>query len=123
MAAGLPLSSPEQLVLQVGDRFRAGQAVAGKMRHQVQIERQFLAGELLEQGQHEPAVAGGDEIVGVLDAGKNALQVGQHADRVILEPGRELLGRDGGEDGHRMADYRFSCASRSAAAGSKPRFS
>ena len=99
----LAVELTQQFVLQVGDRLGAGQAVAGKMRHQVEVERQFLAGELLEQGQHELAVRGGDEIIGVLDPRQNAVQIGEHADRVIAEPGRELFRRNGGEDGHERA--------------------
>jgi len=38
------------------------------MRHQVQVERQLVRAEYLEQRQHETAVAGGDEVVGVFDA-------------------------------------------------------
>ena len=75
--------------------------MTGKVCHEIYVERQFPAGEFLEQRQHEAAVGCGDKIVGILDTREDALQIGQHANRVIPEPGGKLFGRNGGEDGHR----------------------
>ena len=77
MVAGLPFSSPRNSLRRLAIGLGHGNAVAGQMRHQVQVERQLGRRQLLEQRQHEPAVGGGDEVVGVLDPGENALQVGQ----------------------------------------------
>ncbi len=71
-----------------------------KMRHQAQIERQLVGLKFLEQRQDEAALRGGDEVVGVFDAGRDALKAGQRADRVVSEPGAELFGSNDGENGH-----------------------
>jgi hypothetical protein len=41
-----------------------------------------------------------DKIVGVFDAGQNALKLREPADRIVFEPRRKLFGRDGGKYGH-----------------------
>src|SRR5262249_2044500 len=53
-----------------------------------------------EQRQHETPVRGGDEVVGVLDARRDPLQVDERADGIALEPGRQFLGGDAREYGH-----------------------
>ena len=68
---------------QVGDRRRARNAVAREVRHQVEIERQLVRRQALEQREHVAALRGGDEVVGVLDAGLDRLERIERADRVV----------------------------------------
>ena len=89
-AAGLPFSVAEERVREVGDRRRAGNAVAREVRHQVEVEGQLRRRQPLEQRQDVAAVRGGDEVVGVLDPGRDALQLDERADRVALQPVGEL---------------------------------
>ena len=118
---GLAVELAEKPVVEAGDGLGARQAVPGQMRHQLEIERQLHRPQLLEQREHVAALRGGDEVVGVLDAGEDAAQVGEMTHRIALEPGRQLLRCDLGEDRHRAARYRLSSDSRSAAVGVKPR--
>jgi hypothetical protein len=74
--------------------------MAREVRHEIQVERKLRRGEPLEQRQDETAVRGRDEVVGVLDARCDALQVGERADRIALEPGRKLFVGDAREDRH-----------------------
>ena len=99
-ARGLAVQFAQHAVRQIRNRLRAGNAVRGQMRHQVHVERQLVGGELFEQREHVTAVRRRHEIIGVLDAGRDALQFLERADRKIFEPRRELFRRDGGEDGH-----------------------
>ena len=62
-----------------------------QVRHQVHVERQFVRFELLEQRQNVAAVRRGDEVIGVFDAGGNALEAREGADRIIPEPRRRIL--------------------------------
>ena len=72
-AAGLPFSVLQVLVGEVGDRRRARDAVAREVRHQVEVERQLVGRQALEQREHVAALRRGDEVVGVLDAGLDRL--------------------------------------------------
>jgi hypothetical protein len=97
---GLPVQRAEVLVAAVRDRRGAGNAVPREVRHEVQVEGQLGRGEALEQRQDKAPVRGGDEVVGVLDPGGDALQLDERADRVALQPGRQLFGSDAREDRH-----------------------
>jgi hypothetical protein len=50
----------------------------------------------LEQREYVAPLRGGDEVVGVLDAGLDRLAADELPDRVIPEPVAELSFRDGG---------------------------
>ena len=97
---GFALECAEITAGAVGQRMRAGHAAFGEVRHQVQVERQFLRGQLFEQRQHVTAGAGGDELVGVFDARGNAVQFAQFADGVILQPVLQVFRAYRGENGH-----------------------
>ena len=56
--------------------------------------------EFLEQRDDEAAPGRRNEVIGVLDAGANALEAGQCAYRVVSEPDAELFGGDDGVYGH-----------------------
>src|SRR5512139_1740348 len=70
------------------------------MRHEVQVEGQFRRRQLLEERQDETAVRGRDEVVGVLYARGDPLEIGERADGVALQPSRQFLGGDARKDGH-----------------------
>ena len=94
------LQGAEVFVVAVGDRAGDRQAVAREVRHQVQVVGQLGARHAFEQRQHIAAERGGDEEVAVLHAGRDALELDQAADGVVLEPVGEHGFGDGGEDGH-----------------------
>ena len=98
----------DRLVVAVGDRRRAGQAVAREVGHQVHEERQLVAGELLEHRQHVAAVGGVEEEVGVLHALGDAFQALDRAEGIALQPGGDLLVGEGSEYGH--GQWWGSCA-------------
>src|SRR5207247_5019590 len=56
------------LVRKVGDRRGRGNAVARKMRHQVEIERQLGGRQALEQREHVAPLRGGDQGVAVYNS-------------------------------------------------------
>jgi len=70
------------------------------MRHEVQVKGELRRAQLLEQSEHEPAVRGRDEVIRVLDARGDALQIDERADGVAFQPGGEFLGGDARKDGH-----------------------
>ena len=82
-------------------RHRHRDAALGQVLHQVQVERQLLERQALEQRQHVLAAVGVDEVVGVLDAGLDAAQAGQRADVQRRDELARLVERDFGEDRHR----------------------
>jgi len=63
-------------------------AVLRQVRHQSEIERQFCRREFFEQRQHEAPASGGHEVVGILDAGGDALHPHQRSQAVELQPNR-----------------------------------
>ena len=100
----LVLELVQDLALGIGGRIRHRNALAGQMLHQVQVERQLLEGQALEQRQHivmRLAVAqGADEIVGVLDAAGAAFDVGELAQVEPAQQGGGFGLADLGENGH-----------------------
>jgi hypothetical protein len=46
------------------------------MCHQIEIKRQLLRGEFFKQREYVAAFGRGDEIIGVFNAGGDALQIG-----------------------------------------------
>ena len=78
---GFALHAVQDLAVAVGLRVGHGNAALRQVLHQVQVERQLLGGEALEQGQHIvgwlPVLVGGDEVVGVFDAAFDAAQGAQ----------------------------------------------
>src|SRR5262249_23235953 len=97
---GLTVEFAEEGVRAVRDRLRRGHPTAREVRHQIEIERQFVGLELLEQGEYEAPLVGRDEVFGILDSSRYARQIAQRTDGIILEPGVELLVSDGGENRH-----------------------
>jgi hypothetical protein len=69
----LAVERAEVLVREIRDRRRARDAVAREVRHQVQVERQLMRRQALEQREDVAPLGGGDEVVGVLDAGLDRL--------------------------------------------------
>src|SRR6185436_6392895 len=96
----LAVQSSQVPVAAVGYRRGARYAVAREVRHEVQVEGKLRCTQPLEQGEHEAAVRGGDEVVRVFDACGDALQIDEHTDGVAFKPGRKLLGGDAREDRH-----------------------
>ena len=97
---------------EVGDRRRAGNAVAREVRHQVEVERQLLRRQALEQGQHVAALGRGDEVVAVLDARLDRLAGDQAPDRVVGEPRRQLGFGDVGIDRQISRKCRWATSAR-----------
>ena len=89
-AGGFVLQYTQKLIMAICHRCRAGNAVTRQMSHQVQVERQFISVQFFEQREDEATIAGGDEIVGVFDAGRNPLQTQQLAQRIIAQPFGQL---------------------------------
>ena len=71
-----------------------------EVRHEVEIERQFLRLQNFEQSKDKFAFRCRDEIVGVLDTRFDAVKIGQRADGIIREPDLQFIAQDAGEDGH-----------------------
>jgi putative methionine-R-sulfoxide reductase with GAF domain len=66
----------------------------GQVLHQLQVEGQLLVREPLEQREHVLPVGRVGEVVGVLDARSNALQLGQLAQAQALQQRVGLVERD-----------------------------
>src|SRR5262249_47227604 len=96
----LAVELAEEGVRAVRDWLRRGHPPTREVSHQIEIERQFVGLELLEQSEYEATRGGRDEVVGILDSGRYARQIAQRTDGIILEPGVELLVSDGGENRH-----------------------
>jgi len=97
----LALEQVQDDAVRIGLRIRHRNGVLRQVLHQVQVERQLLGGEPLEQRQHVLSAGGVDEVVGILDAGGDA---GEHRQLADPEPRHEsggLVERDLGEDSHR----------------------
>jgi len=90
----------EQSAGAIGRRRGHFDAGSREVRHQVQIERQFVGRQTLVQRQNVPATLRGHEIVRVLDARGDRRQLDERAERVAAEPRVELFGGDRGVDGH-----------------------
>ena len=94
----------------VGLRIGHRDAAAGQVLHQVQVERQLLEGEALEEGEHPVhALAvqlGGGEVVGVLDAALDAAQLAQLAGTQPRQQLARVVLRHLGENRHRDRDLR-----------------
>ena len=97
---GLAVEHAEQPPLAVGQRGRAGNAAAGQMLHQFQVEGQLLDRQPLDQGEDPAALGRVNEVVGVLDARGDGFDSQQLAGIVLGQPVLELLIGDDGEDGH-----------------------
>ena len=70
--------------LNIDRRCRAGYSTLRQMSHQSEIEGQFGRCEFFEQGQHIAPAGGGHKIVGILDAGGDALHPHQRSQAVEL---------------------------------------
>ena len=114
-ACRLAVQLAQDFVFQIGYRLRARNAVTREVRHQVHIERQLVRLQLFKQREHVTAVRRGHEIIGVLDAGSDALEFNEGAERIIFEPRCKLFRRDDGEYGHDelpIARNKSRCARR-----------
>ena len=88
------------MIAAVRYRVGTGNAVACQMRHQIQIKWQLISAENFEQREYKAAIAGGDEIVGILDAGCDALQFHKLTQGIIAQPGSEFSLGDAGKNRH-----------------------
>ena len=108
MCAGQPVDQRRRLAAQavqdpafaVGPRFGHRQAVPGQVLHQLQVKGQLVRRQTLEQGQHPFALVGADEVVGVLDTGRDALQGQQPTAAEAMQQVSGLLEAYLGVDGH-----------------------
>ncbi len=87
-ACRLAVQFAEKVMIRVGDRPRTRNPLARQMRHQVEVNRQFVRLELLEQREYVAAMRSSDVIIGVFDAGHNTLKLGERADRIVFKPRR-----------------------------------
>jgi hypothetical protein len=98
----------QDVAVAVGGRVGHGDAALRQVLHQVQVKRQLLKRQPLEQREHELALGGGGEIVGVLDAALNAAQFAQLAEFQFAQQGLRLFGGDFSENSHgRFAGSEF----------------
>jgi hypothetical protein len=81
---GLAAHAVHDVALRVGTRVGHGQATLREVLHQVQVKRQLLWPQALEQREHEFARAAGDEVVGVFYTADDALQRQQFAELQAL---------------------------------------
>ena len=99
-----PLHRVQDLPQGVGHGLRHRQSALREVAHQIQIKRQLLGTQALEQREHvvgHSAVAlGADEIVGVFDAAGTALHRLQFAQRQLVQELLRLGKADFGIDGH-----------------------
>ena len=100
---GLSIEEAPQGARAIGLRRWRLHAGMGKMRHEIQVERQFLGGQALVEREHIAALVGGDEVVGIFYAGGDGLESLNRAERIAAEPGGELFRGNGGIDRHRAA--------------------
>ena len=98
---GLAVQQTEQCPGSIRDRRRTLDAGAREMGHQVQVERQLLGGQPLEERQHPATPGRRDEIIGVLDPGRNRRLLDERPDRVACKPGVEFFGGNECVDRHR----------------------
>src|SRR5687768_16890345 len=99
-ACGLAIEFTEKLVVEISNRTGAWDAMAGEIRHQVEVVGQVGRAQLLEQGKDVFAMAGGDKIICILDTRGDALQIDQRAERITPQPYRKLLLGNGSKDRH-----------------------
>ncbi len=90
----------EQTALVISGWFRHRQTALRQMLHQTQIKRKLSGPEPLENRQHELAIGGRQEKIGVLDARRDAFEVDQPADRITVEQRSDFVARQRGEHGH-----------------------
>ena len=83
-AGGLAGQQRGKLVVVVGNRRRAGYTVARQVAFELQEIRQLFQPQYLEQRQHITAVRGGNEVIGIGNAGGDAFEFYQLAQRVAL---------------------------------------
>ncbi|MPN36124.1 hypothetical protein SDC9_183630 [bioreactor metagenome] len=102
---GLACHGVQDVAALVGRRIGHGNAAVRQMLHQVQVERQLLGGQALEQREHVFALVRGEKVVGVLDAAFDAAQLRQFAQLQTAQQIARLFGGDFGEDGHDSAKY------------------
>ena len=79
----------------------AGYPVLGEKGHEVKKERQLLGGQFLENRQHILTRGGGDEVVGVFDAGTDAGEIDQFTEGKTAQKVHELVVLDCGVDRHK----------------------
>ena len=103
---GLAAHGVQDVTVFVSARVGHGHAAVRQMLHQVQVERQLLGREALEQRQHELALVAGQKVVGVLDAALNAAQLHQLAQLQTAQQLARLGIGDFGKNGHRSGGRR-----------------
>ena len=103
MAAGLPASCEHERAARVGVRARHRQRVVGVVLHQLQVERQLVGAQALEDGEDEAARRGVGEVVGVLDAALARRQRLQRAEADAVDQRGRFIERDLGVDRHPAA--------------------
>ncbi|MNV67615.1 hypothetical protein D3C71_1604210 [compost metagenome] len=86
--------------LAIGLRIGHGNAGMREVLHQVQVERQLLGREALEQRQDPLTLIGGQEVVGVLYASLDAAQALEGAQRQVAQQFARLFFGDFGKNSH-----------------------
>ncbi len=97
---GLALEHQQDLAVAIRHRRRAGDAVGIQVIHQVETEWQLADMQGFEQRQHPAPTAGIDKVVGVFDAGADALEMLQIAHGIGIEEGDQLAAFNLGENRH-----------------------
>ncbi len=72
--SGFAADGVQDVAIRVGCRVGHGNALAGQVLHQVQVKRQLVVGQALEQREHILALVGADKVIRVFDAPLNAAQ-------------------------------------------------
>ena len=85
---------------QLGLRVGHADAFLRQVLHQVQVIRQLLVREALEQGQHPFAALGAQEVIGVFNAALDALQLLDLAQTQVVGELLCLVEADFCENGH-----------------------
>ena len=78
-------------------------AAVRQVLHQVQVKRQLLGRQALEQREHEFALRAGEEVVGVFNPALNAAQFDQLANLQAAQHFACIFFGDFGKNGHRSA--------------------
>ena len=87
----------------VGPGLGHGDAAVRQVLHQVQVKRQLLGRQALEQREHEFALRAGEEVVGVFNPALNAAQFDQLANLQAAQHFACIFFGDFGKNGHRSA--------------------
>ena len=110
LGGGFAMQAGDDLAMMIGQWRRYPHAALRQVAHQVQVKGQLLEAEFFKYRQHEFTVLGAEKEIAVFDAGGDALQRSDSANRKLLSPGNHFFQADGGEHCHKKNSMMRSAA-------------